>query len=455
MQMFRFVRLFYEVWAKLSTSTKKRRQSTLSKSSFVHPSTIQQAGITILGNIVRVRFNLKSCGFVVVQETENRFKANTSTACDLLLGLQSLSRATNFSIYMRQSDYAIESLRKLNSCLRSSFAGPLTIDLKHFYNGRPAMILDWSRIEYSDQQQQLQEKTSLSEVGVPESLQILQKEQPPSYSEGPSIALANVLVPESPPTIVGGAVVPRTEDASVRETPPCASAVPPTPRPTSPGDILDFGQQLDNIREEADTELDSDKVRRRAESETIEGPLNEIDSDEEWYSMFDAQYCSPAIPPTSEILESQFTSWLSWAVSVNKNVFKHQRLTSKLPFLGYCASTSNPTAFTKTRIWCSAMLFYDPTDMPELRSPASRWLILEIAELLSLSNSLCFASELCSSRIREEFEKMGTTARAIVLKPGCAEDAMTYHHQKAKCLSSIYCEFGRPVKKDMENFGLQ
>ena len=82
--------------------------------SSVNSSTIQQAGLTNLRDVVRVRFNLSSLGYVVVPKTDNVLEPNTRTARDLLLGLRSLSKAPEFNIYMRQSDYAIAGLQTLN-----------------------------------------------------------------------------------------------------------------------------------------------------------------------------------------------------------------------------------------------------------------------------------------------------------------------------------------------------
>jgi hypothetical protein len=438
--------------------------SSVRKLSFINSSIIQQADLTHSRDIVRVQFTLSSKGCVVVPKTNNVFKPKTRTAHDLLLGLQSLANASKFNVYMRQSDYAIAGLRKLNWHLHNCRAGPLNVDLEHLYDGRPAMFLDWSHIEQNAQQPKPKEKepplyanisaTQLKD-GIPQLLLPRHEEQPPLYFRGSSISPDNVLnpkIPESPPITATEVTSQQPGKVVVCETPPrtlrSMNALAPTPRQSPLDGVLEFEQQLGTTREYPSEKVDLDEVRRRdGFGITGEEPPDEIDSDEEWQSMVHTRHSSPTpmVPSTPETLFLQFTTWSNWALSINKDLSKHQRLCSKLRCLGYYARTSNITAFNTTRIWCSTIIFYDPTDTPELWSLPSRCLISDIAQLVTLSNSFCVASEISSSRIRHEFGKMGNAARAVALKPGCAEAALTYQHQKALCFSLVYFEFGQPV----------
>jgi hypothetical protein len=391
--------------------------SNIGDSSLLDPSTIKEAGLIESGYIVRVRFNLDTNGLVVMPKTTaETIKPSTTTSGDLLLGLKSLSNVLSFTVYMRRSDYALHGLKTLHEHLRNSGTSPYYADLAGMYDGRGAILVDWNKLEYKGRRR---------------------NELPPPYCEEPKTPSATVQIPQSSPITADKDMSLCTEEPRVTETPtgtPIRDPILPSPVSVLHGIFSDAVADPESIGEEL---------------ELIEQGLEDFgaDSDEEYYAMLNARELSP--PPADstnpEALLSEVIEWLNGAMTINGDVHKHRRLRSKLSALGQYARMSNITALDKTRMWCSALLFYDPGDSdntPELWDPAIRWLVSDIADLVLWANDYHRCAEMCSPVIRSEFVRLGSAARALALQPKHDSDAIKYKRQKSVCIARVLFEFG-------------
>ncbi|KAF2146906.1 uncharacterized protein K452DRAFT_72499 [Aplosporella prunicola CBS 121167] len=110
---------------------------------------IQEASLSASDKILRVEFNLNEPGYMLIAKTMNPakvIKPSTSTSHDLLLGLQSLSKATRFAVYMKPSDYARQGLKIVCERLCAGALKQYPLDLSNMYT-RGAELIDWSKFE--------------------------------------------------------------------------------------------------------------------------------------------------------------------------------------------------------------------------------------------------------------------------------------------------------------------
>ncbi|PQE15152.1 hypothetical protein CJF31_00007234 [Rutstroemia sp. NJR-2017a BVV2] len=398
--------------------------SNLDDISFLDASALHEAGISESEHIILVRFELLEKGFVVTKKKASpTIRLSNSTSDKLIRSLESLSNTTVFSVYIRPNDYARQSLKELCKRLSSTATGTHNTNMKEMYVQQGAMLVEWSRFMYRNQQDTI----------------------PPPYTERPTEILPAVQVAQSPPIIFERETLSiDTSEAAITETPtrtPFSSE--PTPVlhgifSSSAEDSLDSEVDLDNIEE------DSRNVEQ--DSRYIEMDFD-LDSDEEYLANLNSRELSQqfkhdlAVP---KMLESKLVEWVNGAMRLNPNVYEHKHLITKLLILGNCVRTSNARVFDATRPWCSALLFYDPLDSEntlELWEERNRWLISDMARLIKWANEFHYGAEMTSLLVND-FVKLGNAARTFALRLG--QDKAEYNHQKSVCVVRVLVEFDKP-----------
>ncbi|ESZ96403.1 hypothetical protein SBOR_3235 [Sclerotinia borealis F-4128] len=118
-------------------------------------SVIHEAGLSRSEHVFLIQFNLTAKGFVVTKNrTSSIIRLNTTTAKKLIRNLESLSNTTIFSVYIRPSTYAEVSLKNLREQLSNTCTATDTrkINMKEMYVQQGAMLVEWSRFVYENQQ---------------------------------------------------------------------------------------------------------------------------------------------------------------------------------------------------------------------------------------------------------------------------------------------------------------
>ncbi|PQE20705.1 hypothetical protein CJF30_00002019 [Rutstroemia sp. NJR-2017a BBW] len=137
-------------------------------------------------------------------------------------------------------------------------------------------------------------------------------------------------------------------------------------------------------------------------------PHLEVDSDEEYLAMLNAQQLSQQLrqDASSEALRSEFKEWLKAAMTINQMVYKHSGLTKKLFALGESVHMSNVGMFDAIRPWCSALFLCDPTDSSR---PTDEWFVTDMAELIKWVNTFHRGAEM--TILMDDFLELGSDAR--------------------------------------------
>jgi hypothetical protein len=411
--------LHMNLFTQLEHACKPIMASELVNTSVLRPSDLHEAGITDSDRILRVPFSLLDKGSIVVpdmfQTTSKPIQPTTTTSRELMRGLESLSNVLAFTLYIKPSSYADHGLKTLRRLLRET---PRDVDVVKMYLDRGAMLMDYGTLDNGD--------------------------RPPPYCEKP--IQPSVHAPQSPPlpTIAGKEISPRTSDDEVRilETPTRTPArdytLPPSPVSVLQGIFTSTELDLEAI-ESTPKALDWDFP---SDHERMEETM--CDSDEERYTREASQIRQDL--SVSKALRLEFELWMKGAMTINRDLYEHPLLSSKLSSLGEYARESNLKAFDLTRCWCSTLLFYEPVhsdNTARLWDEANRRLVTDMAKLIIWANKFRRCVEMCSEIFKHNLVQLGNAARAVALQPGSARNAATYEDQRAVCVASIYCEFGK------------
>ncbi|PQE31855.1 proline-rich receptor kinase perk4-like protein [Rutstroemia sp. NJR-2017a WRK4] len=382
--------------------------SNLDDISFLDASALHEAGISESEHIILVRFKLLEKGFVVTKKKASpTIRLSNSTSDKLIRSLESLSNMTEFSVFIRPNDYARQGLKDLCKRLDSAATGTHNTDIKEMYIQQGAMLVEWGRFIYRNQQNTI----------------------PPPYTERPTQLLPAVQVAQSPPVISEREPLSiYTSEGAITETPtrtPFSSEHTPVLHgifSSSAEDSLDSEVDLDNIEE--------DSRHTEEDSRYIEMDFD-LDSDEEYLANLNSRELSQQFKhdlSVPKMLESKFLEWMKGALLI----------------LGNCIRTSNARVFDATRPWCSALLFYDPLDSEntlELWEERNRWLISDMASFIKWANGFHYGAEMTSLLVND-FVKLGNAARTFALRPG--QDKYVYLDQKAVCIVRVLAEFSKP-----------
>jgi hypothetical protein len=377
-------------------------------------SAIHEAGLSNSQHVFLIQFNLTTKGFVVMKKkTAPIIRPSNTTTNKLIRSLESLSNTTIFSVYIRPSTYAEVNLGKLRMHLSNTCAATDTrkTNIKEMYIQQGAMLVEWSRFVYENQQYPLPPYTQPSPgVQVPQSPPIIFERETPSIN---------------------------TIEAAIAET--------PTRTPVSPNltPVL-HGIFSPSIEESLDGKANLDDIEE--DMRYVEEDFD-VDSDEERLANLNSRELSQQFNhglEVSKILESKFVEWIQTAMRINSKLYEHKRLITKLSILGNCVRTSNTGVFDATIPWCSALFFYDPFDSDKtlgLWEERNSWLISDIAKLIKWANEVHYGAEM-SPLLVNDFVKLGDTARTVALHPGYNKDG--YNLQKSVCVAHVVMEFVKP-----------
>ncbi|PQE05172.1 hypothetical protein CJF31_00011323 [Rutstroemia sp. NJR-2017a BVV2] len=417
-------------------------------------SALHEAGLTNAQNVFLIRFNLTTKGFVVTKNKTTTIRPHSTTTNMLIRGLESLSNATIFNVYIRPSTYAKVHLEKLGI----HFSNPTTdirkTDLREMYIQQGAILLEWNKFVYQE----------LHPVQVPRSpppyAQLSPKAQvprsPPLYAQ----LSPKAQVPRSPPLCAQPSPevqVPRSPPLYAQPSPEAQisqssliifeEAIEETPArsPISSNSISVHGifSGCEESSESSDSEVNLDDIERD------NGIDFEINSDEEELANLNSPELNQQFDydaKVSQMLNSKLEKWIETVLPINLKLHYHTRLTTKLSILGNCIHISNIKMFDITLLWCSTLFFYDPLDSDSdntlgLWEKRNSWLIRDMAEMIQWADEIRHSTEINSS-VLEHLMKLGHAARTVALDP--RYDRGVYLKQKSVFMTYILREFRKP-----------
>ncbi|KAF7879048.1 hypothetical protein EAF04_000248 [Stromatinia cepivora] len=280
-------------------------------------SVFHEVGISESDYVILIPFNLTVKGFVIMKETFAIIRTWNSTSNEMIRTLESLSNVSIFNVYIRPNDYAQEGLKELCKRLGNAGGAIHRIGMEEMYIQQRAMLVEWSKFGYQDQQDQ----------------------QPPSYADNPVRPIPEVQVPRSPQIALQAERVPPNAIKG-NQTPVQADGIPISQEHFSYSDI-----------ELSDNEINLDDFEW--DSQSVDKDL-EMDSDMELLVDLQLRDIHQKLKlkedlAISKILESKFINWITETTTINPDVNDHKRLMTKLSTLGDYIRTSNARVFDTTR----------------------------------------------------------------------------------------------------------
>ncbi|KAM0141882.1 hypothetical protein ACHAP3_001875 [Botrytis cinerea] len=354
--------------------------------SHLDASALHEAGISNLERVIVLKFDIRFTGFVVQKEKESTTICPfNETSSKLIPAIRSLSLMKKFEVYVRPSDYARQHLKEIRERLYDTSAEISESDMRKIYSQQGIMLVNWTYFNYKEPQDQ----------------------SPPLYTAHDAQRPTEVQVLHSPLT------------AYVDPIPARHSIFSPDRGELSGDSHLDNNHKdSGHVETYLDIEVNSDEeylaesnARQLDNEYQLESNARELD--EEYLA--DIREVSQQLRQraTSEALGSEFKEWVDAAAKLNPNVLGHRGLTSKLLSLGESVRESNVAKFDAIRPWCSALLFYDPTDSSstsELQDSTRRLLVSDIAGLIKSINILQRGAEM--TFLMDDFLKLCSAARA-------------------------------------------
>ncbi|KAK8153148.1 hypothetical protein IWX90DRAFT_82123 [Phyllosticta citrichinensis] len=379
---------------------------------------VHDAGLSNAGHVLRTQFSLSAPGHVLMPVTKApRLRPSTSTSRKILLAFQSLSQTSEFSLFMKPSDYARVGLRTVSQHLSNAESlVDFQLDLAEMYNGRGAVLMDWDRCDLGPsinasappQYGQQSPPPPATPGSFPPS--IFDKsfvtpgglEKFPSPPPYPYSIRHEILVPESPPLVAGSSLCkPNSPAPHIPEKRRCAS-------PERPGPI---------------------KYPRQSSPATAAADRT----------------CT-----TAELMAA-FSAWLAKALVINETLYNHSQLQPHFGALGRHGRSGDAASFYTTLARLAAAFFYNPHDSlsaAQLDDPAARAFV---ADMQAFELWVLGAGPVEHVNVFEDLLEMGGAARDAVSKgaarPGvlpdeqavpAAKDALArYHRTKASCVAFL------------------
>ncbi|KAF7918164.1 uncharacterized protein EAE97_011935 [Botrytis byssoidea] len=358
--------------------------------SYLDASALHEAGISNLERIIVLNFDIRFAGFVVQKEKESTSICPfNKTSSKLIRAIKSLSLMKKFKVYIRPSDYARQHLKEIRECLHDTSVEVCESDLGKLYFKKGITLVNWTHFKHKEHKEP-------------------QDQPPPLYTANDTQRATEVQVPRSPLIVY----IDKKSSPSIDEA---IIPVTPSPVPVCHGIFSSSPEELSDIGEGSYLDDDYKDLGRV-----------EVNSDEEYLAEFNARQLDEAYltdiretsrrlrqDATSEALASEFREWLDAAAKLNPNVLEHRGLTSKLLTLGESVRESDVAKFDAVRPWCSALLFYNPTDSSstsELQDSTHRLLVSDMAGLIKSINTFQRGAEMAF--LMEDFIKLGGAARA-------------------------------------------
>ncbi|TGO34333.1 hypothetical protein BHYA_0202g00180 [Botrytis hyacinthi] len=394
-------------------------------------SAIHEAGLNNAQHVFLLQFNLTMKGFVVTKKRTTTIRPHTTTTDMLIRGLESLSNATIFSVYIRPSTYAKVHLEKLRMHISESAANTYKTNLKEIYVQQGAILLEWDRFVYKEQQRPI----------------------PPPYAQ----PCPEVQVPRSPPPYAQLSPDAQGSQSSLDFLKETIEETPP--RFTASSNSPSVHGIFSGCEESSDSEVNLDDIEKHIRIDF------DVDSDEEELAKEQFANLNSREPnqqfdydlETSQKLKTKLENWIETILPINFNIHHHTRLITKLSILGNCIRISNTSVFDVTLLWCSALFFYDPHDSDSdntfgLWGKRNSWLIRDIVDQIQWTNKMCNSTEIGSSLL-EQFIKLGQAARAVALN--ILYNKGVYFKQKSVFIAYVLAEFSKPSRNPVSRKGLE
>ncbi|TEY73427.1 hypothetical protein BOTCAL_0078g00200 [Botryotinia calthae] len=425
--------------------SKPHLMSTIDELSYLDASAIYDAQLSDSVYVFRIQFDLISNGFIIMKKKKNTIIQPFNTTSKILIdGLESLSRAKTFTVYIKPSDYALVGIQELRN--RFSKTGgptdPYKPSMKETYIRCVPELVEWSSEQISLPPVYTENRQLIPEVQVPRSPPVIFEKQMPSIN---TIEAAIAETPARTPTSSNSTSVHAIVPPSYEETPTQART------PTSHDSTSVHGIFSPSREESPASQVSLNDIEEP--SRCMEN--FDVDSDEEQLAKEQFAKLDSRAPnqqqidhplEVSEMLNSKCLKWFQTVVRINANFQAHKRLTTKLSTLFACIRASNTTAFDTTLLWCSALFFYDPLDSdPDnilgLWEKRNTWLISDIAKLIQWANGIYYGAEISPSLLNH-FLELGNTARVVALDTRHNRDK--YYDQKCICIFYTLMEFSKP-----------
>ncbi|TGO38312.1 hypothetical protein BHYA_0077g00150 [Botrytis hyacinthi] len=394
--------------------------------SFLDASALHQAGISKSGLVMRVEFHLTTSGFVVMnkrKKTPGSITPKDGTSSDLIERLKSLSKTKIFSVYISPSTYAQVNFKKFHANL---IAAKRKSNVNEMYVQQGAMLVEWSIFGPSNRYDTLPPQDTL----------------PPPYTKNPTTPSKEVQVPQSPPVILkDGSLSIDTIEVVIAET-PTQTPVSPNLTPVMHGI---FSSSVEGL---FDSEPNLNDFEEDSRCNTTDF---DVCSDEESLAKLNSRELSQQPTSTCDLeilngLQAKLIEWLKGAMTQNPNVYKHKSLAGKLSLLGYYIRTSNAEGFNVTRLWCSAIFFYDPLDSidtpesPKSYHQSNKHPVSQMFGLIEWANTFRYGAEF-SSPLVNGFVKLGSAARSLIASR-TQQNEEIFDNRKLVCMARILTAFG-------------
>ncbi|TEY31767.1 hypothetical protein BOTCAL_0780g00010 [Botryotinia calthae] len=406
-------------------------------------SAIHEAGLSNAQHVFLLQFNLTAKGFVVTKKKTTTIRPHTTTTDMLIRGLESLSNATIFSVYIRPSTYAKVHLEKLRMLVSKTAIDTYEPNLKEMYIQQGAILLEWDKFVYKEQ------KRPIPPPYAQASPEVQSPQLPPLYAQ----PCPEVQVPRSPPLYTQ--LSPEAQvvlKETIEETPP---------RFPTRSDSISVHGIFSGCEESSDSEVNLEDVETHMRIDFDVNSDEEELAKEQFANNF--RESNPQFDHDSEasqvsqILGSKLEKWIETVLPINFNVHHHTRLATKFSILGNCIRTSNANLFDITLLWCSALFFYDPLDSDSdntsgLWEKRSSWLIQDIVEQIRWANQMSYSTEI-SSTLLEHFTKLGQAARTVALD--ITYNKAVYFKQKSVFITYVLAEFSKPGRKPASRKSLE
>ncbi|KAF7957601.1 hypothetical protein EAE96_003175 [Botrytis aclada] len=203
-----------------------------------------------------------------------------------------------------------------------------------------------------------------------------------------------------------------------------------------------------SVEELFDSELDLGDFEEESRYITTDF---DVCSDEESLAKLNSRERSQPSTSTCDLailngLQAKLIEWLKGAMTQNPNVYKHKGLAGKLSFLGYYICTSNAEGFNVTRLWCSAIFFYEPLDFidtpetPKSYHQSNKHPVSQMFDLIEWANIFRYGAEF-SSPLVNDFVKLGSAARSFIAFRTQQKEEI-FDNLKSVCMARILTVFG-------------
>lgn len=441
-----------------------------------HSDVLKSTGLGDSANVIRLEFNLKERGYVLMPRIKMKHEL-LGTPRELLLSLRSLSQTTNFDVYLKRNTYSQVALSDFSTAALEGSVRTPQLRPKSMYQGRGAKQDAWELFDLHAKDAEPDVKNSLEaraddsdregsappayKEAVRDSTKAIEK--PTQDSVAQDVAKKASEAPQMPDDFA------RRSVSVVQETPPATELLPePVIEHTSRKRAFAEAESPTASDNEAEAEL-----RKKGSKSLVQLPLFADGSSPFPGSppLIERPHSSPptsdrlgtpqsvghvrSIGPSQEDLSTEdllreIATWMQDGWTVDQNV--HQKLLVPLLALGYYAHQRNIRDFDLAKGRCTSLLYIrvatqgvrDAVCLPHHPAEADIDVEEDMAHLVAWANGSVFRGT--ESVLREETALLGAAA-ARVCDGGLAARE-EYVRQKALWVARVFVCFG--TLKDVE-----